>query len=180
MNNSILLIVGKSGSGKSTIVSELEKRYGLKSIQSYTTRKPRYENEPGHIFLNAEDFGNDFKKIREHYPNRVGETEYNGHLYFATEEQVEQCQLYVIDPDGVDYFKQHYHGNKNVQIVYVHAPKWLLEERMRNRGDSEDDIQRRLIVDISFERIKKQSNLIVMNYVLNQSVDQIYSYFKSL
>ena len=43
MGNCIFLIVGCSGSGKTTITEQLEQKYGLKSIQSYTTRKPRYE-----------------------------------------------------------------------------------------------------------------------------------------
>ena len=51
MNETIFLIIGESGSGKTTLVSSLEKQKNLKSIQSYTTRPPRYENEYGHIFV---------------------------------------------------------------------------------------------------------------------------------
>ena len=38
----IFLIIGASGSGKTTITEQLEQRYGLTSIQSYTTRAARY------------------------------------------------------------------------------------------------------------------------------------------
>ena len=47
----ILLIEGESGSGKTTIADILSKKYGLSSIQSYTTRKPRYLGETGHTFI---------------------------------------------------------------------------------------------------------------------------------
>lgn len=43
----IVLIVGKSDSGKSSLVDELEKNYRFKAIPSYTTRKPRMQNNGG-------------------------------------------------------------------------------------------------------------------------------------
>ena len=54
MGNCIFLIVGCSGSGKTTITEQLEQKYGLKAIQSYTTRQPRYDGETGHIFVSDE------------------------------------------------------------------------------------------------------------------------------
>ena len=54
--NNIFLIVGCSGSGKTTITEQLEMKYGLKSIQSYTTRPPRYDGEIGHTFISTEEF----------------------------------------------------------------------------------------------------------------------------
>ena len=38
----IYLLVGPSGSGKSSVARELEKRYGFGEIQSYTERPRRY------------------------------------------------------------------------------------------------------------------------------------------
>ena len=52
----IVLIVGESGSGKSTICDELTKRYGLKQVESYTTRPRRSEDEDGHTFVSDEEF----------------------------------------------------------------------------------------------------------------------------
>ena len=46
----IVCLVGASGSGKTTIAKELDK-LGYNIIHSYTTRKPRVENEWGHIFI---------------------------------------------------------------------------------------------------------------------------------
>ena len=56
MGNCIFLIVGCSGSGKTTITERLEQKYGLKSIQAYTTRKPRYDGETGHTCVSDEEF----------------------------------------------------------------------------------------------------------------------------
>ena len=62
--NNIYLIVGCSGSGKTTIVNSLENKYGLKSIQSYTTRPKRSDDETGHIFISDEEYDKleDWKK----------------------------------------------------------------------------------------------------------------------
>ena len=49
--NPLLLFVGKSGSGKSTVANYLSSNNHYIQLQSYTTRQPRYENEPGHIFI---------------------------------------------------------------------------------------------------------------------------------
>ena len=49
------LIVGQSGSGKTTIMTTLEEKYELKSIQSYTTRPKRSDGETGHIFISDEE-----------------------------------------------------------------------------------------------------------------------------
>ena len=46
----IYLIVGKSGSGKTTLVEAL-KKYGYNSIESYTTRPKRFDNETCHTFI---------------------------------------------------------------------------------------------------------------------------------
>ena len=96
----IYLIVGCSGSGKTTITEQLEQKYGLKSIQSYTTRKPRYDGESGHTFVSDEEF--------DKLTDMVAYTEFAGNRYCAIAEQVENNDLYIIDPKGVDFFMKSY------------------------------------------------------------------------
>ncbi|MDV7402737.1 hypothetical protein RZS08_65550, partial [Arthrospira platensis SPKY1] len=50
MKDKIICLCGESGSGKTTIAELLEKE-GYNYIQSYTTRKARFEGEKGHIFV---------------------------------------------------------------------------------------------------------------------------------
>ena len=94
-NNCLFLIVGASGSGKTTIANTLEERYGYKQIQSYTTRPKRYETECGHTFITDEKFNN--------LTNLIGFTHYNNYRYCATAEQADNATLYVIDPAGVEF-----------------------------------------------------------------------------
>ena len=122
----IYLVVAPSGAGKTSLVNELEQTYGYKSIQSYTTRKPRYEGEKGHIFVNDKEFD----KLEE----IIAYTEFCGFKYCATESQIEESDLYIIDPKGINYFKEHYKGSKKIKIIYVQAVVSILFERLVKRG----------------------------------------------
>ena len=128
MGNCIFLIVGCSGSGKTTITEQLEQKYGLKSIQSYTTRKPRYEGETGHIFISDEEFD----KITD----MVAYTEFAGNRYCATAEQVENNDLYIIDPKGVDFFMKAYKGSKTPKIIFISSNLTTRYERMVERAET--------------------------------------------
>ena len=142
MNNYIFLIVGPSGSGKSTIVEQLVETMNLKQIESYTTRKPRFRHEKGHIFVTDKEFDN--------LTDLVGYTEFCGHRYAATAAQVEENDIYVIDPAGVAYFKEHYHGSKLVRVIGIWATEPARKKRMFLRGDPEDAIVRRLDGDRAY------------------------------
>ena len=128
MGNCIFLIVGCSGSGKTTITEQLEQKYGLKSIQSYTTRKPRYEGETGHIFISDEEFN----KLTD----MVAYTEFAGNRYCAIAEQVENNDLYIIDPKGVDFFMKAYKGSKTPKIIFISSNLTTRYERMVGRAET--------------------------------------------
>ena len=137
----ILLLVGKSASGKSTIAEYLEDEYGIKQVLSYTTRPMREgeEENPTHIHVTDEQF--------DELKNFVGYTEYDGHRYAATEEQVNECGVYVIDPNGVEFFKRYYNGTKKAIVVYVDASRPIRMRRMLDRGDDVRSMTARLDED---------------------------------
>ena len=128
MGNCIFLIVGCSGSGKTTITEQLEQKYGLKSIQSYTTRPKRYEDESGHTFVSDEEF--------DKLTNMVAYTEFAGNRYCATAEQVEDNDLYIIDPKGVDFFMKAYKGSKTPKIIFISSNLTTRYERMVGRAET--------------------------------------------
>ena len=135
----IFLIVGKSGSGKTTLVNKLCQDYHYTSIESYTTRPPRYDGERGHIFVDENDF-----PPKDEW---VGYTEYNGYRYCATQNQVEQSNFYVIDPAGVDYFMKQYHGDKTPVVIGIYASETVRRQRMKSRGDTDEAIESRIAND---------------------------------
>lgn len=140
----IYLIVAPSGAGKTTVTELLENKYGLKPIQSYTTRPPRFEGETGHTFVSDEEF--------DKLTDIVAYTEFAGNRYCVTAEQVEENDLYVIDPKGVEFFKGHYNGNKQVKVVYIESDMTTRYERMKQRAEDSGNTYLEA-VDISLKRI---------------------------
>ena len=151
----IYCIIGKSGSGKTTLANELEK-YGYNSIESYTTRPKRFDDETGHIFITEEEF--------DQLKDMCAYVKYNGYRYGATSEQANNSALYVIDPDGLDYFKLHYTGNKNICTIYIDCPWYTRLHRMLKRGDSFRQAYKRIILDSKvFAKCKNRVDFIIEN-----------------
>lgn len=135
----IYCIVAPSGCGKTTLVEAMEQKYGYKSIQSYTTRPRRYEGETGHIFVTPEEF----RSLGE----MCAYTKFDGNEYGVTADLIEQNDLYIIDPAGVEYLRKKYTGEKGIRIIGLSASIDVLVERMAGRGDSDEKIIRRLAND---------------------------------
>ena len=87
----MILIIGRSGSGKDFLARELAKK-GLSQVKTYTTRPPRYEGEDTHIFISVEEAARTDGKIAT--------TVINGYEYFATADQMKENDVYIIDPRG--------------------------------------------------------------------------------
>ena len=153
--NNIYLIVGASGSGKTTVVEQLENKHNLKSIQSYNTRPKRSENETGHIFVTNKEF--------DKLTDMVAYTKFDNNKYCATAEQVENNDLYVIDPKGIEYFHEHYHGNKGVKIIYIDSSLSTRYERMKNRAE-ENGVSFTEAINSSLRRV-------------NNDINEFYDYF---
>ena len=121
------LIVGASSTGKSTIQTMLEKSRGLKGIRSYTSRPMRNENEDDtHIFVSEEEF----LKLKE---DMIAYTFFDGNHYGVTQKQYEDNSLYIIDPLGIKYLKEHYKGNKPYKIIYIKSSFDTRYERLYQR-----------------------------------------------
>lgn len=173
----LILLVGESGCGKTTLAENVESLYGLKSIQSYTTRPKRNKDEKGHIFIDKKEYKT-FDDIKDKYPDRVAETIFNGHFYFATQEQTKESDIYIIDPKGIEYFKEKYKGNKQIIIVYVKVNEFIRKIRMQNRGDSPEQIQSRIENDrVEFEKIEEKSDFVIANYTITDSSEILYNIY---
>ena len=136
LNDYIFCLIGKSGSGKTTIANKLFDKYRYTQIASYTTREPRNPNDTDHTYVSSQEF--------DKLTNMVAFTSFNGHRYCATKEQVDNANLYVIDPYGLEQLKQLYDGEKHIVSIYIDVPMDICLDRMRKRGDDEDKVWSRL------------------------------------
>ena len=139
----LFLFVGKSASGKTSIARMLEIQYGHKQVQSYTTRPPRSDGEYGHVFVTDEEFKN------------LGElaayTFYNGFHYGTTFKQLDECNIYVIDPPGIEDLLKKIDHKRSIVIIYFYAAVSTRIERMIDRFDSDTQIVGRLHHDDTTE-----------------------------
>lgn len=123
-NDTIIAIVGESGSGKTTLCNALEEK-GINVIESYTTRKRRYEGERGHIFVN---------KAPDNLDNVIALTTFDGNFYYATREQYKGLgnSVYTLDPKGVDSLLENV-NDANILIIYLNVSESTRMVRMLRR-----------------------------------------------
>ena len=103
----IYLIAGKSGTGKDTIVNALCNLYGYKRVASYTTRRPREDDNDtySHEFVDMDGYRWD-----KECGQIMAETFYNGNYYWATTHQIDENDLYIVDIRGIETIKDRYRG----------------------------------------------------------------------
>lgn len=161
MNPYLVALIGRSGSGKTTVANVLESKCRFRSVESFTTRPKRSEEEKGHIFVTEEWFQKEFSEGANE--KIVAYTEFNGYRYFATESQINCSDVYIIDPEGVKSLKERYHGSKEIITIWFDASPEICKERMLSRGDSPEDVKKRLANDalIFTDDARGQSDYII-------------------
>lgn len=112
------IICGRTASGKSLFAKILNKKYGMKIAESYTTRPARHENEKGHIFID--------KTLADNIPanQKLFRTEYNNCEYFMTKEIVENSDIFILDPKGVIEMITEF-PEQPFRIIYMNNPDEL-------------------------------------------------------
>jgi guanylate kinase len=138
------LIIGRSGTGKDTLARMLADR-GLKILKSYSTREPRYKGEDTHIFISKEDAA----KITD----KIATTTINNNEYFATRKQLDECDVYIIDPNGFDELTANC-PDISFHAIYMATNKDIAKERAAHR--SKDAEKESAIYDSRYESENEQ------------------------
>lgn len=141
-NNDITLIVGRSGTGKSTLEKTLCEIYNLTAIKSYTTRPQRDENEDNHLFITPQEIDN--------FPNKIATTTINGHFYFATKEQLSESQIYVIDTNGL-YELTANCPDLTFNLIYLQLTKKQHEKYLKSRRATSNETEKSQIERLQSE-----------------------------
>lgn len=167
MKDVLLVLLGESGTGKTTIANKLQEKYGLKPLLSYTTRPRRYEKENSHTFVSLGEY--------ILLNNRVAENEYNGYYYCATKEQVEDSDVYVCDCEGIKMLRETYKGDKKIIVIRLTCPR---EERIKRMEADKRTAQSIIIRDIYDKKAFEYADLLadyeMDNDNLEETVDAIY------
>lgn len=183
MNNTpLVLFVGRSASGKTTIANMFEEN-GYSQIASYSTRPPRYKGEKEHTFITEEEY--------DQLEDIMAETHYNGYRYCTTLEQLKNASIYVVDPPGVSTLMDNYDKvGRFIYVIYFDASVYNRVQRMLGRGDSDTQIVGRLLQDEQYDWLealldidKNNSNphkMVVYEVDANQDLQSVYYTVKNL
>ena len=143
----IYAIVGNTLSGKSTLVRDLVTSTGIKQVVTYTTRPMRKGERDGidYHFITSEEMDKPEFFGRRDFYTVYREEPYS---YAMSKDDVFpfEDKILILDSAGVRALKDEI-GYENVVTVFIDAPIDLLVERGRLRGDSAEEVQRRLHVD---------------------------------
>ena len=166
-------ICGKSGTGKSSIVKEMQK-LGYKKVITDTTRPPRVGEENGVDYYF--DTNEEFDEILND-GNFIEVTSYtvaNGELwrYGTSRVQLQEAgenAVIILNPDGVKAFREQVIP---ITIVYVESNEDIILRRLKLRGDSVDEIERRMKADNEdFADISEYTDITVFNEALTNLKD---------
>ncbi|MFN3821707.1 MAG: guanylate kinase [bacterium] len=172
----IIVLSSPSGGGKSTIIGEiLKQRPDYLYSVSVTTRasRPNEKNGVHYSFVSREEF---LQKVNS---GEFAEwAEVHGDLYGTPKSTIQQALaqgkviLMDLDVKGGRQLKELY--PQETVLIFVYPPsEEILKERLRNRGDSEEEIQRRLQRAAWELELGNFYTYKVVNYKLQDTVKEI-------
>ena len=142
----LILVIGRSGSGKDTLVRYAQKYFGADSIPSYTDRPMRPTETQGveHTFVSREEFDELMKRDDIFAYTQIGET---GYRYCTTVEMLKKIKsktlFYIIDPKGYWYCKSKWRDYFNMRAIYVSAREDFRQARANLRNGEEEAWKKR-------------------------------------
>lgn len=177
---SLILVIGRTSSGKTELTKQVAKKYGLTVLKSYTTRPPRKEElEMGlentdHLFISEEEY--------QALHGIIAETTINGYHYCTTESELERSDFYVIDPNGVEYLQRMTGGKFHLVQFYIYADEAVRQNRSAKRSGSVSEFQMRAKSEDqqfqAYEDANKYDIIIYNNGKLEESMQVFESYMK--
>lgn len=130
--HTVYCVLGRTGSGKSTVTKEAANKLNIKVLKSYTTRQRR-ENETDencdHTFISPDE-------VEKYRDDMIAYTDRVGYCSFATKQQLLDNDFYIINPTGYYELKL---KTKDMDIelvtIMVNVPYNDLRQRAKKRGD---------------------------------------------
>ena len=127
----LLLILGKTASGKDFLTNKLCERTGLKQLISYTTRERRVGEVDTHIFASEEDYE------RMQSDGKIAAfTQIGAYKYWATTDQLYETDCYIIDYLGLKKLRELDLPNLRLVTIFINTPDDVREYRaLKQRKD---------------------------------------------
>lgn len=165
----MIVLVGESASGKSSIEKYLVDWYGYKKIVSYTTRQPREGEINGvdYHFVSMERF--EALKEQGFFAENA---KYNGWGYGIAKEDCTDDKVAVLTPHGLRQVSKI--KDINVTSFYINVPRRDRFIKILQRGDNIEEAYRRSLSDVGqFDGIEDEVDYIINNDGYKKSIAEM-------
>ena len=154
----MIVIVGESASGKTTLAKEYEDWLDFKRIVTYTTREPRQNEKEGvdyHFIDDAE-----FERLNKE--GFFAETaEYNGWKYGSAKKDYATNAVTVLTPRGLRSVKR---NGVECTSIYLDVPRRDRLMKCLSRQDNIEEAYRRSLSDVGqFDGIADEVDYVLKN-----------------
>lgn len=163
----MIILIGESASGKSSIEKYLVDNYGYKKITSYTTRAPR----------DGEIDGVDYHFVSESEFRRLAmqgffaeKAVYNNWHYGVAKEDCTDDKVAVLTPHGLRQVSKI--DSINAVSIYINVPRRDRLIKILQRGDNIEESYRRNLSDVGmFDGVEDEVDFVIKNDGYKYSVD---------
>lgn len=171
----MIVLVGPSASGKTEVANLLISKYQMRRMITYTTRLPRTGEIDGisYNFVSKEKFLE--MKANDEF---IETTLYNENYYGTCKNDIAYDKIVILEPNGFKAFKEKMPDK--IVSFFLNTPEEVRENRMRARGDKEENISKRITNDrTSFNNIKGIDYILNNeNITLEELTKKIYNMYK--
>lgn len=165
----MIVLVGESASGKSSIERYLVDNCGYNKVVSYTTRQPREGEVDGvdYHFVSVERFESLSKQ------NFFAETAvYNNWHYGIAKEDCTNDKVAVLTPHGLRQVSKI--DGINIISFYINVPRRDRLIKILQRGDNIEESYRRNLSDVGmFDGVYDEVNYVVNNAGYHKTVEEM-------
>lgn len=165
----MIVLVGESASGKSSIEKYFVDNYGYKKITSYTTREPRDGEIDGvdYHFISVKQF----QELKEQ--GFFAETAlYNNWHYGVAKKDCTDDKVVVLTPHGLRQVKK----IKDIDVLsfYINVPRRDRLIKILQRGDNIEEAYRRSLSDVGqFDGIEDEVDYVINNVGYCKSIKEM-------
>lgn len=171
----MIVLVGETASGKSSIERLLVEKYGYSNVISYTTREIRIADGEvdgvNYHYISKEEF---LRKMQNGFFAET--TYYNDNYYGAAKEDCTNDKVIVVNLDGLHSLRK----NEGITITsfYIRMPRRNRLIKALLRGDDIDAAYRRSVSDaVDFAGIADEADFIIENdgetYTIEELTQQV-------
>ena len=182
LDNFLFIISAPSGTGKTTICRYLLQQHSDLSLSiSTTTRAPREGeiNERDYFFTTKEDFKKKIKKKEFLEYAEIFDNYYGTPIGFVKNKlSLRTNILFDIDWQGMRQIKKH--KSFNITTLFLLPPSIdVLRERLKHRGDSDEQIEKRIGGFRNDAEKADEYDYIVLNDELEKTCNIISTIYKT-